>query len=129
MLPSQCHPTRQRRGFSLIEIMFVIFGIALLLSVAFPVFYRARSNARGKSCQSNLTKIDLAKSQWAMDTNAPTTDTPTTADLFGPGKYLRVTPECPSSGVYNLGNLNTSPTCSIGDNMTPGDDVDDHIFK
>jgi prepilin-type N-terminal cleavage/methylation domain-containing protein/prepilin-type processing-associated H-X9-DG protein len=58
---------RQQRGFTLIELLVVIAIIAILASILFPVFARARENARRASCQSNLKQIGLAITQYSQD--------------------------------------------------------------
>lgn len=56
-----------RRGFTLIELLVVIAIIALLAAILFPVFARARENARRASCQSNLKQIGLSVVQYTQD--------------------------------------------------------------
>lgn len=58
---------RSPHGFTLIELLVVIAIIALLAAILFPVFARARENARRSSCQSNLKQIGLAFEQYIMD--------------------------------------------------------------
>ena len=59
--------SRQRKGFTLIELLVVIAIIAILASILFPVFARARENARRASCQSNMKQAVLAFMQYSQD--------------------------------------------------------------
>ncbi len=58
---------RIKRGFTLIELLVVIAIIAILAAILFPVFARARENARRTSCQSNLKQIGLGFIQYTQD--------------------------------------------------------------
>ena len=58
---------RRARGFTLIELLVVIAIIAILAAILFPVFARARENARKSTCQSNLKQIGTAFLQYAQD--------------------------------------------------------------
>jgi prepilin-type N-terminal cleavage/methylation domain-containing protein/prepilin-type processing-associated H-X9-DG protein len=55
------------RGFTLIELLVVIAIIAILAAILFPVFARARENARRASCQSNVKQILLGVMQYTQD--------------------------------------------------------------
>jgi prepilin-type N-terminal cleavage/methylation domain-containing protein/prepilin-type processing-associated H-X9-DG protein len=57
----------KRKGFTLIELLVVIAIIAILAAILFPVFARARENARRASCQSNLKQIALGFKQYIQD--------------------------------------------------------------
>ncbi len=64
-----------QKGFTLIELLVVIAIIAILAAILFPVFARARENARRSSCQSNLKQIGLGLLQYVQDYDERTTDT------------------------------------------------------
>lgn len=55
------------KGFTLIELLVVIAIIAILAAILFPVFARARENARRSSCMSNLKQIGLGFMQYTQD--------------------------------------------------------------
>ena len=54
-------------GFTLIELLVVIAIIAILAAILFPVFARARENARRSNCQSNEKQIALGFLQYSQD--------------------------------------------------------------
>jgi prepilin-type N-terminal cleavage/methylation domain-containing protein/prepilin-type processing-associated H-X9-DG protein len=55
------------KGFTLIELLVVVAIIGILASILFPVFARARENARRASCQSNLKQLGLGIAQYSQD--------------------------------------------------------------
>lgn len=57
----------QKKAFTLIELLVVIAIIAILAAILFPVFGRARENARRSSCQSNLKQMGLGFAQYTQD--------------------------------------------------------------
>lgn len=58
---------KKQQGFTLIELLVVIAIIAILAAILFPVFARARENARRSSCQSNLKQMALGVFQYTQD--------------------------------------------------------------
>ncbi|MCW5934180.1 MAG: prepilin-type N-terminal cleavage/methylation domain-containing protein [Fimbriimonadia bacterium] len=99
-------------GFTLIEIMVVIFILAILLGIGFPSWMYARTKSQAKTCQRNLSKIQHAKEQWAMENRKVNGDTVTMGDIVP--DYLKNTPTCASGGTYSINNIGTDPTCSNG---------------
>ena len=74
-----------RKGFTLIELLVVIAVIALLAAILFPVFARARENARRSACLSNLKQIGLGLLQYTQDYDERL---PIQPDFGGGGSYI-----------------------------------------
>ncbi|RYX82197.1 DUF1559 domain-containing protein [bacterium] len=55
------------KAFTLIELLVVIAIIAILAAILFPVFSRARENARKTSCLSNMKQMGLGIVQYTQD--------------------------------------------------------------
>ncbi len=54
-------------GFTLVELLVVIGIVSLLAAILFPVFGRARENARRSSCLNNVRQISLALLLYTQD--------------------------------------------------------------
>lgn len=57
----------RQTGFTLIELLVVIAIISILAAILFPVFARARENARRSSCANNMKQLGLALFQYTQD--------------------------------------------------------------
>jgi len=58
---------RRFKAFTLIELLVVIAIISILAAILFPVFARARENARRASCMSNLKQFGLGMMMYVQD--------------------------------------------------------------
>lgn len=65
--PDQVENSVKHKAFTLIKLLVVIAIIAILAAILFPVFARARENARRSSCQSNLKQLALGMTQYTQD--------------------------------------------------------------
>lgn len=67
---AECNPSgspRQRRGFTLVELMVVIAVIAMLIMILLPYLQRARDRARSAACQNNLRQYGIAMGRYMSD--------------------------------------------------------------
>lgn len=61
------HKERKKHGFTLIELLVVIAIIAILAAILFPVFAKAREQARKTSCLSNMKQLGTGILMYVQD--------------------------------------------------------------
>ena len=118
---SSVSPSKTRAAFTLIELLVVIAIIAILAAILFPVFARARENARRSSCQSNLKQIGLGVLQYVQDYDEkypPSVSNGSTPFVSWPvlvQPYLKSTQlfACPSNTSNTLNMNNTGATIPL----------------
>ncbi|MCC2672854.1 MAG: prepilin-type N-terminal cleavage/methylation domain, partial [Armatimonadetes bacterium] len=88
-----------RRGFTLIELLVVIAIIAILASILFPVFAKAREAARATQCRSNIKQIATALMMYRQDYD----------ELMPRLSYILPTP-APGAGPYVMPDNSTGPS-------------------
>lgn len=109
-------------GFTMVEIMVVVCILAMLLAIVVPYYVKQRASAQANGCINNLTKIESASYEFALETGKKTGDSinyPT--DLLPYIKLTRVgqIPACPAGGTYQMASVGTFPTCSLGNSVDP----------
>ena len=104
----------KRKGFTLIELLVVIAIIAILAAILFPVFGRARENARRSSCQSNLKQIGLGFAQYRQDNDSYSVIEDTTIDGKAAGWTDALQPYLKSTQIYQCPSDPVVPGASGG---------------
>lgn len=115
---------RQRKGFTLVEIMIVVAIIGLLAAIAIPAFMKARNSARRNACINNLRQIDGAKDTYVLEYGGDVSDVLTWDNVALYVKDITNKCYCPGasgadrifSNSYDIGVVGIDPTCLIGTN-------------
>jgi prepilin-type N-terminal cleavage/methylation domain-containing protein/prepilin-type processing-associated H-X9-DG protein len=101
----------RRKGFTLIELLVVIAIIAILAAILFPVFARAREQARKAVCLSNIRQLGTGGMMYLEDYD----------ENFPPGGYFDVA--VPPHGSHFLsggtGSPNGTTPITIADEILP----------
>lgn len=107
-------PIAREQGFTLVEIMVVVFIIAILVTLAMPSWMNARARAQTRTCVANLRQISQAKEMYALATRASNGQSVSMNDLVP--DYLQEEPFCPAGGgaAYSVNAIGTPPTCPTG---------------
>ncbi len=103
--------TMNHRGFTLVEIIMVVFVLGMLLAIGIPNYLRARTETQKNLCINNLRVLDAAKEEWAL-TDRKTQGEPVNEDEVN--ALLKTgTPHCPAGGHYAYGAVGSTPKCSL----------------
>lgn len=112
---------RKRGGFTLVELLVVVFIISTLMNVALPLYVSTVTDANKKVCRANQQSILNSAMAWKTKNRAVDFTGLTISAL---NADLGSVPLCPSGGTYSIvfsgtvndsnGNPVTIPTSGIG---------------
>ncbi len=104
--------SKNRGGFTLVEIMIVVAIIALLAAIAIPNFLRSRKRSQASRCLEDLRIIDSAIDQYAIEHNKISGTALTWSDItsyFKTGSLLNIA----ASPLDIFGNTYNANTFSV----------------
>ncbi|MEP6756087.1 MAG: prepilin-type N-terminal cleavage/methylation domain-containing protein [Chthonomonadales bacterium] len=95
----------KKSGFTLIELLVVVLILAILMSVALPLYLSAVGDSQKKTCRANMqtianTVLSAKVRNLANDYGALITAGVVTTSLTD----LTSVPKCPNGGAYTLAN-------------------------
>jgi prepilin-type N-terminal cleavage/methylation domain-containing protein len=112
--------SRPARGFTLIELLVVIAIIAILAAILFPVFAKAREQARKTSCLSNLKQIGMATMAYTQDYDE-TLPMASLGACPGPNAFGwadMIYPYVRNAGVFNCPSM-ANPKMTLNTSVNP----------
>jgi len=99
MFNTICRTLKNKKGFTLVELMVVVVIIGVLAAIAVPVYNNATQQAERRAVEANLRTIDGAIMQFQAVNGGTNPDD--TNDLVG--TYLQAWPQGPGNAQYTIG--------------------------
>jgi len=91
-----------RRGFTLIELLVVVLILAILMSVALPLYLSAVGDSQRKTCRANLQTISNAVQSKFVKDQAADYSQFFAAVSNAAEPDLTAVPKCPTAGTYTV---------------------------
>jgi len=106
---------------TLLELLLAVCLIAIIVVIAIP--NRVGSHTcPANTCINNLKQIEAAANQFAWENHLTNGDRINFPNDLTP--YIKLNregriPPCPSGGIYHITKVGETPTCSLGNTVTP----------
>jgi len=108
---------KNKKGFTLVELMVVVVIIGILTAIAIPVYNSTQETAKKAACIDNLRSMDSQIQVAAVDGVTITTVAGLVPD------YITKTPTCPSGGTYSFVAATATAgahfACSVATHVVP----------
>lgn len=104
---------KDENGFTLIEMLVVIFIIGVIIAIALPNFMSAGEKAQQRADEANKRLIGAQADNYYLENG----EYPSSVNELVKKGYLRSVPKCPGSkGEYRINkgkNISERVTCSV----------------
>jgi type II secretory pathway pseudopilin PulG len=114
-----------RSAFTLLESLFAVLMVVCIIAViarfATPNFVRS-GHSLTNACINNLRQIDAAENQFAFEhhlTNGDAINFPNDLTPYIKLNRAGKIPGCPQGGIYHIGKVGETPTCSLSNAVPP----------
>ena len=97
---------RNRKGFTLVELLVVVLILATLMAVALPLYLSSVADSSKKTCRANMQSIANAAQAWKVK-NRAADFTGLTMTALTPD--LGAVPTCPDGGSYTIATTGSVP--------------------
>lgn len=109
---------KNKKGFTLVELMVVVAILGVLVAVAVPVYNNVTDNAKKNTCETNIRTIESAVAMYHAEVGGWPTDVAALTGTFGDnneyGPYLLETPSCPFDSTKGYTITNGVVSCQGG---------------
>jgi hypothetical protein len=109
-------------GLKFIYLITIILVIWFFFAAIIPNYVGGPRTSPANACINNLRQIDAAANQFALEhhlTNGDRINFPSDLTPYIKLNSEGIIPPCPSGGVYHIGRIGKTPTCSLGTNVMP----------